>query len=81
MEMLVWSGGNALGALASGGAWDAAKNRWRTLSNPGSATARHASAGVWSGTELVVFGGRQDSVVGALERLNPQPEWHLYRKP
>jgi len=81
-EMVIVGGQDASGDLASGAAYNPTTGTWRTLSGAGSPLARRDAAGIWTGTELLVFGGRQGSTpVAALQRLNPQPAWHFYRKP
>jgi hypothetical protein len=51
------------------------------LTAAGGAVARTDSTAAWTGTELLVFGGRNGaSLVGSLQRLNPQPAWHFFRK-
>ncbi len=81
-EMIVVGGQNSLGVLATGAAYDPAANQWRSLANPGSPVARSGATAVWSGTEVLIFGGQANGQpVAALQRLNPQPAWYLYRKP
>jgi hypothetical protein len=81
-EMLVFGGETAGGASASGAAYDPAAGKWRTLSGAGPPLARTAMAGVWTGTELLVFGGTAGGApLAALQRLDPSPAWHLFRKP
>jgi hypothetical protein len=80
-EMIIWSGLGVSGSLASGGALDPIANTWRTLQNPGSPTARDHGGAIWANGELLVFGGFSNGVaLGNLQRVNPQPTWHLYRK-
>lgn len=80
-EMLVFGGRDGTGALNTGGAFDPVKNRWRALNANGNPVGRTAAEAVWSGTELIVFGGHANGqAVSALQRLNPQPVWHFYRK-
>lgn len=84
-ELLIFGGENAGGPLATGGAYDPATGQWRPLSDVGSPAARSDGTGVWSGAELLVFGGLTSTTpsvpLAALQRLNPQPTWYLYRKP
>lgn len=58
-EMLVWGGfvnGSSPRYFADGAAYDLNTRTWRTL--PASPlTARHGAVGVWTGDELVVWGG------------------------
>ena len=81
-ELIVWSGTGVAGDLGSGGAFDPVSNPWRGLSNPGTPLARTQAGAVWTGRELLVFGGRANgAAVAALQRVDPQPAWFLYRKP
>lgn len=81
-EMLIVGGQTAAGEVASGAAYHPGTGTWRPLSGGGSPVARRAATGTWTGTDLLVFGGLQgSSPVAALQRLNPQPTWHFYRKP
>jgi hypothetical protein len=81
-ELVVFGGANALGALATGGAYRPAANQWRPLTTAGGPQARVGAAALWTGSELVIFGGSNQGVpMAALQRLNPQPPWHFYRKP
>ena len=50
--MLVWGGG-----LADGGLYDPSANSWSPLPLEGAPLSRYFHAGVWTGTELVIFGG------------------------
>ncbi len=82
-EMLVFGGRDAGGDVATGAAYNPAKGTWRPLSASGGPVARRDASAVWTGTELLVFGGLQgaSTPVASLQRLNPQPTWHFYRKP
>ena len=81
-EMVVVGGVNASGVLADGAAYNPVTDKWRSLTNPGSPVGRSGATAVWSGTEVLIFGGLAGSQpVAALQRLNPQPAWYLYRKP
>ena len=81
-EMIVWSGLGQAGERADGGAFDPAASTWRSLVNGGIPLARTQAGGVWSGVELLIFGGLANNApVAALQRVNPQPTWYLYRKP
>jgi N-acetylneuraminic acid mutarotase len=80
-EMIVVGGANASGALASGAAYNPATNKWRPLTNPGAVAARSAATAIWSGTEVLIFGGEANGQrLAALQKVNPQPAWHFYRK-
>jgi hypothetical protein len=82
IEMLVFGGETVGGVTATGGAFNPATQTWRSLSTAGSPLARSEATGVWTGGELLVFGGwANGSPLAALQRLDPQPAWHFYRKP
>jgi N-acetylneuraminic acid mutarotase len=80
-EMIVWGGVGAAGSLATGAAYDPSNNTWRTLQNPGSPLARDHAGSIWTGAEFLIFGGLANGApLSNLQRVNPQPTWHLYRK-
>ena len=81
-EMLIWGGETSSGTIADGAAYDPVADKWRPLSHDGAPQPRSGATAVWSGSELIVFGGQANGQpVGTLQRLNPQPNWYLYRKP
>lgn len=80
-EMIIFGGETTAGAVSTGAAFNPTTSSWRALDNGGSPVARTGATASWTGTELLVFGGRANgSALGALQRLNPQPAWHFYRK-
>lgn len=68
-EMIVWGGCTAIDSsggcttwAADGAAYDPVKNTWTSLpSAPGGFAARHGHAMVWSGSEVVIWGGGTDT--------------------
>jgi len=79
---VVYGGQTASGMTSTGAAYDPATDQWRVLGNPGSPQARTKATAIWSGTEVIFFGGRGNtSALAALQRLNPQPAWYFFRKP
>ena len=57
--MIVWGGQLAAGNLsATGAAYDPLVNTWRTLTNAGAPAARTDHTAVWTGTAMIVWGGR-----------------------
>lgn len=60
-EMIVWGGYRWDGAdhvENTGGRYDPKKNKWISTANDVSAPeARYSAAGVWTGTEMIVWGG------------------------
>ncbi len=61
---LIWGGGaSAVSAFGDGAAYDpAGAGTWTMLSAAGAPTARQAHTAVWTGTEMIVWGG--DSAAG-----------------
>ena len=60
-EMIVWGGlyeeGNTSEILRTGGRYDPATDTWRETSAQGSPEKRYSHGAVWTGTEMIVFGG------------------------
>ena len=69
-EMIVWGGGDGTGlAINTGGRYDPSTDSWAASSlTDGSganvATARQNHTAVWSGSEMIVWGGREGSGSG-----------------
>ncbi|MCC6233166.1 MAG: hypothetical protein IT580_11020 [Verrucomicrobiales bacterium] len=81
-ELLIAGGETARGPVATGAAYHPGTGRWRPLADGGDTILRSGATTAWSGRELLVFGGQSGSApIAAFQRLNPQPSWHLYRKP
>jgi len=79
--MLIVAGADASGELSSGAAYDPATDQWRSLSNAGGPVIRRQTAAIWTGAEIMVFGGLSAGQrEGGLQRLAPQPNWYFYRK-
>jgi N-acetylneuraminic acid mutarotase len=61
-EMLVWGGDRSASPyetqlVATGGAYDPVGDRWRALSEVDAPVAREFHTAVWTGSELIVWGG------------------------
>jgi hypothetical protein len=59
VEMLVWGGeaGGGQYPLADGAAYDPERNVWRTLPASPLEAGRFGHSAVWTGTEMIIFGG------------------------
>ena len=58
-EMLVWGGRTFNGGepLNTGGRYDPLRNQWRPIATANSPTARFDHTAVWTGEEMIVWGG------------------------
>ena len=64
-EMLIWGGKNPNAVLRHGGAYTPPSGpllpgqagTWRTLSNTNAPAARHGHTAVWTGTQMLIWGG------------------------
>jgi hypothetical protein len=59
-EMIVWGGQTGLAAAPpenTGGRYDPATDSWTKVSTAGAPTGRTAHTAVWTGTEMIVWGG------------------------
>ena len=80
--IVIIGGETASGPTASGAALDLVDRIWRPLTLSGNPTPRAEASVIWTGSDLVLFGGKSNgAAVGATQRLNPQPDWYFYRKP
>jgi hypothetical protein len=55
--MIVWGGSSASSELNSGGRYDPATNTWTATSTADVPSARYGHKSVWTGTEMIVWGG------------------------
>jgi N-acetylneuraminic acid mutarotase len=75
--MLVWGGNTAAGVPRNGGRYNPATDTWKPLSwRPGVTLRRLGHTAVWTGTEMIVWGGRlpNDTAVRTGDRYNPTTE-------
>jgi N-acetylneuraminic acid mutarotase len=74
-QMDVWGGGNGtLTPLNDGGRYNPVSNVWTPISNTlsNTPTPRQAQVGVWSGTEMIIWGGyTTNGIVSDGARYNP----------
>jgi hypothetical protein len=75
-EMIVWGGADADGhPFGTGGAYDPSSDRWRAISTgSGAPSPRSGHTVVWSGSEMIVWGGSAPDGPGEVNsgaRYNP----------
>ena len=62
-EVLIWGGqtfrhgGRDLVPLASGGRYQILTGEWKSIATAGAPSPRHGHSAVWTGTEMIVWGG------------------------
>ncbi|SUS07270.1 hypothetical protein DF3PB_4010004 [uncultured Defluviicoccus sp.] len=56
-EMIIWGGRLGSGALTAGAAYRPDRDEWRSLPSTGDPTARYDHTAVWTGREMIVWGG------------------------
>jgi hypothetical protein len=61
-HVLVWGGATELlpGYLADGGVYDPTTDRWKPMSTVGAPSGRYGTTAVWTGSRMLVWGGRGD---------------------
>ncbi len=73
-EMIVWGGfrvTDSLEYLNTGGRYNPATHSWIAISTLGAPSARRSATGVWTGAEMLVWGGRANQSVGTGGRYSP----------
>lgn len=55
--MLVWGGSNSDGELNTGWRYNPESNTWKPISTAGAPKARSNNTAVWTGTEMLIWGG------------------------
>jgi N-acetylneuraminic acid mutarotase len=72
--MIVWGGINGFSEINTGARYNPSSNSWTAISTVGAPDPRTAFSSVWSGTEMIVWGGRNNSGFTQLNtggRYNP----------
>jgi N-acetylneuraminic acid mutarotase len=59
--MIVWGGFGSGTYFNTGGRYDPTSNTWTAISTSGTPTARRYHSAVWTGTEMIVWGGINSS--------------------
>ena len=55
--MMVWGGEDSFGLTNTGGVYDPVTDTWTDTSLIFAPSPRHAHTAVWTGTEMIVWGG------------------------
>ncbi|HOX05006.1 MAG TPA: Ig-like domain-containing protein, partial [Planctomycetota bacterium] len=74
-EMIVWGGCQGTGPwtfLSDGARYDPATDTWAPMTNTGAPSAREEHSAVWTGSEMIIWGGWQgSSAYGTGARYDP----------
>jgi N-acetylneuraminic acid mutarotase len=77
-EMIVWGGWNGLnspfGLFNSGGKYNPATNSWIDTSISNSPSARYGHTAVWTGSEMIVWGGGSSDYFDTGAQYNPRAD-------
>ena len=71
-EMIVWGGcldGSCGATLNNGARYNPATNTWTAISTTGAPSGRYTHSAVWTGNEMIIWGGQPATNTGA--RYNP----------
>jgi hypothetical protein len=82
--MIVWGGTSSAASFvydATGGRYDPANNSWTALTNIGAPAARVNPNMVWSGSEMIIWGGSNGSGLDAGGRYRPGQTFYIYQRP
>jgi hypothetical protein len=84
--MIVWGGWNDTVHLNDGGRYNPATDTWTPTTTSGAPAPRQYHTAVWTGTEMIVFGGRGGasgswSVLGDTFHYTPSRVLYLYQRP
>jgi hypothetical protein len=72
--MIIWGGMDSIqasGFHADGGRFNPATNTWTTLSATGAPSARGAHSAIWTGTEMIIWGGARGGDLRSGSRWSP----------
>jgi N-acetylneuraminic acid mutarotase len=60
--MIIWGGQNHGAATSTGGRYNPSTGSWVSMTLTGAPNARHFHSAVWTGTQMLVWGGTEPSV-------------------
>ncbi len=73
-KMIVWGGDAGMVSseptLGNGGVYDPVSNRWSSVATAGAPTARELATAVWTGSEMIVWGGLKDNAMSPPSTFN-----------
>jgi hypothetical protein len=79
--MIVWGGSDGMDYLNSGGSYHPASNSWSTVTTMGAPSVRSFHTAVWTGSEMIVWGGESFTIVNDTFSYTPGRTMYLYQRP
>jgi len=80
--VIVWGGTSGTGFLNTGGRYNPANDSWSVVTSSGSPGPRQGHTAVWTGSEMIVFGGyNNDTTFGDTFAYAPSRVMYLYLRP
>lgn len=79
--MIVWGGTQNQNSLNDGGSYNPAGNGWTATSNIGTPVARSFHTAVWTGSEMIIFGGVGGAYLNDTFSYTPSRIMSLYQRP
>jgi N-acetylneuraminic acid mutarotase len=75
-EMIVWGGGSILGGgyLNTGGRYNPVTDSWTATNTANAPSARYGHTAVWTGSEMIIWGGYNGSELNTGGRYNPSTD-------
>ena len=81
--MIVWGGyvGAVANTTSTGGRYDPFGNSWTAITLTGVPAARRGHTAVWTGSEMIVWGGANNDLLNDTFSYTPGRMMHLYQRP
>ena len=70
--MIVWGGVDPSGPSNTGGRYNPSTNSWTATSTTNAPSARTVHTAVWTGTEMIVWGGSYGNAFNTGGKYNPE---------
>ena len=85
-DMVIWGGTTSAAAgnteyTNTGSRYNTASNTWSPLTTQNAPSARSSPAAVWSGTEMIIWGGTNGAALDTGGRYRTGQTFYLYQRP
>jgi N-acetylneuraminic acid mutarotase len=76
--MIIWGGNGGFQLINTGGRYDPGTDTWRAIGMPADLEGRRYHSAVWTGNEMIVWGGQNNTGLNTGGRYNPATDgWTL----